>query len=90
LFNYPQSFAALFLVISTMGLDGIVIRDLVKKKWTHKFAQPYKWISCSQIGHDLSRQQEQRNGQMTQKKPYGTLQGKSRIRGHQLGQVVCW
>jgi len=30
LFSYAQSFAALFLVLSTLGLDGIVIRELVK------------------------------------------------------------
>lgn len=30
LFSYAQSFAALFLVLATLGLDGIVIRELVK------------------------------------------------------------
>ena len=30
LFSYAQSFAALFLVFATLGLDGIVIRELVK------------------------------------------------------------
>ena len=30
LFSYAQSFAALFLVLSTLGLDGIVVRELVK------------------------------------------------------------
>tara|TARA_B110000977_G_scaffold201050_1_gene293888 strand:+ start:1365 stop:2675 length:1311 start_codon:yes stop_codon:yes gene_type:complete len=30
LFSYAQSFAALFLVLATLGLDGIVIRELIK------------------------------------------------------------
>lgn len=30
LFSYVQSFVALFAVISTLGLDGIVVRELVK------------------------------------------------------------
>ncbi|MEL0622547.1 flippase [Marinomonas arenicola] len=30
LFNYAQSFVGLFAVIATLGLDGIVIRELVK------------------------------------------------------------
>ena len=30
LFSYAQSFAALFLALATLGLDGIVIRELVK------------------------------------------------------------
>ena len=30
LFSYAQSFAALFLVLASLGLDGVVIRELVK------------------------------------------------------------
>jgi len=37
--------------------------------------------------HDLSREQEQHNEQKTQKKLYGSLQGKGRISGSQGGAV---
>lgn len=32
LFNYSQSFVSIFLVFSTLGLNGIVVRELVKNK----------------------------------------------------------
>jgi len=55
------------------------------ERWSHKSAQPYQWISCAQIRPDLSRKQEQRNEQKSQKKPSGSLQGQSRIKGRQGG-----
>ena len=35
-FSYSQSFVGLFTAIATLGLDGIVVRELVKKSRTGK------------------------------------------------------
>ena len=61
------------------------VGGLLVEKWPHKSAQPYKWITCSHMRHDLSSKHEQHNEHKTQKKPYGSLQGKGRIRDSPVG-----
>ena len=34
LFNYALSFASMFTAFSTLGLDGLVVRELVKNNYT--------------------------------------------------------